>query len=161
MLQEGFLGLWRGINTYNENLDMKLFSYLYLCVRNTMFIWIRKNKDYYMYKEEFSEAQEVEWDQDESIFDLFSQDDITTVDTILKIYKEWLLTIKSKSVTKISIRLARANIILSEAVKHDKNTCRSLEENCSINRDTISNILREIRKAIDFYLNGGCTCLDT
>lgn len=159
ILQEGFFGLWKGILTYNPATEMKLMSYLYTCSKNAMLTWIRKNKSYYAYNDPYEQDVEDMSFTESQLFGVESSDsDIITL--ILKIYKEWICNTKRNMEGKITKRLCRANMLLSEAVKHSSVSQRYLEDACGISRSVVAQIFSELRKAIQYYKEGKITiCL--
>lgn len=47
LYQEGCIGLIKAANSYNKNSNIKFSTYAYICIRNEILMYLRKNKNNY------------------------------------------------------------------------------------------------------------------
>lgn len=154
LVQEGFLALWQACRLYNEELNIKLSTYAFTTIRNTMIRWIKVNRSYYYNNIGLDAPPKDAEDDDISLAEAIPDINVletieTTVAELLKKYREWLINTRVNSnQTYINNRLYRANIILNELVARERIHTREIESEYGINRTTVSKIFKELRECL-------------
>lgn len=156
LLQEGFLALWKGLITYKEEYGVTLSTYLFPCVRNALYNYLRDNEAYFKYDINESLSTPINEDGDtlEDVIpdpkSLQDPEDIEgLIDSILEIYKKYLRH-KNKS-CKIDLRLCRARIILETFIDEGHIGGRYIEDKYCIGRTLVHTIVKELREALKDY----------
>lgn len=143
ILQEGFLGLCKAVNTYDESYTTSLSTYIYHCVKYSMYNYIKSNGN----------SQGLVFDDTIQLrgreavdFEYFPSTE-ELINELLADYKYYLKNYKNKNVL-IDTRICRAQIILNEYMKSVNVTTRDIEEKYCISRTHVSNVLKDLRTVI-------------
>lgn len=153
LLQEGFLAMWKAINTYDSERGESLPAYIFPCVKNAMLNFIRSSS-----KVQFdtlsldAPIKSTYEDYDITLSDFLHVNDFEDsteelITSILSSYSRWLKK-RHKHIETVELRLARAKIIIDDALIEGKAKARTIETKYGINRTTVSQILSEIRHVL-------------
>ena len=143
LIQEGFLAMLKGIESYEEYRTVSLSTYLFHSVKYAMYRYIRDNSEAYFWSDSEIKESDYKYLAEEDI----QEDPEEFVTKLLEDYKYYLTEYKQKN-KKIDLWLCRAQIILEEFLKNGKVTTREIEEKYYFSRTNVSNVLRDLRNVI-------------
>lgn len=145
LLQEGFLAMVNAIETYTDYRGVKLSSYILHCATYRMWRYIERNSKSYSITE--TDITAPEYAHLAAVEDTYGNVE-DSVEEMINDYKYYLKHYKSKSIN-IEKRLMRARIIIEEYVNNGHRvTTREIEERYCISRQTVTDLLRELRSML-------------
>ena len=146
LIQEGYLALLKGIESYEEYRTVSLSTYIFHNIKYAMYRYIRENSEAYSWTyEDLNDSAYKFLDESQSLND--NPEEFVRI--LLKDYEYYLTHHKKKHTNKkIDLWLCRAQIILEEFLNNGKVSTREIEEKYYFSRTNVSIVLKDLRNVI-------------